>query len=329
MIIGGEIEIPDFNHNIYFTDSGRSSLRLLFNTYKPTKLLLPDFLCEVIINIVCEFHINYDFYNVNEDLTIDVKSILTKEYDALYLINYFGRSTENISQLADKNKFIIEDNVFLYNFNKPKNISNWFGFNSYRKITSAMDGSLIKSTLKLDKKLINNNTATFVKYKKKAKNIKYGYLQSNIRNQNYEKRYLELFRHGEKLLSEQREIHMISGDSQNILLELDIYEEKRIRHQNYKCIKNILEKYIIPIKSDIYSFAVLKLDYRNDLKEYLLKKNVFLPIHWPKPIQVDNVLYNKIISIPIDSRYTNKDLISVARHIGNFISYPIADRKIK
>ena len=63
-IIGGEAELRQNELNEYFTDSGRSSIRLILNKLKGKYFLIPNHLCEIILKIFDEFEVNYSFYNI-------------------------------------------------------------------------------------------------------------------------------------------------------------------------------------------------------------------------------------------------------------------------
>ena len=114
-IIGGEAELKKIDMNEYITDSGRSSLRLILQKLKKKKFLIPNYLCEIILKILNEYEVNYSFYNIKKNLSIDNKSIIKQSYDAIYIINYFGKK-HNIANIIDEEKFVIEDNVFLPKF---------------------------------------------------------------------------------------------------------------------------------------------------------------------------------------------------------------------
>ena len=120
--IGGEIELNSSSDYEYFTDSGRSSLRLILKNLNKKKFLVPNFLCKIILEIFNENNINYDFYQIDENLNLSKKTILNSKYDVLYIINYFGKYQKIDKQILNK-KIIIEDNVFLpffYNIRKVK-----------------------------------------------------------------------------------------------------------------------------------------------------------------------------------------------------------------
>ena len=91
-LIGGEMEIKQNNEHYYFTDSGRSSLKLFIRSGNNNKTyLIPNFLCSVIEKTLIDEKVSFSFYHINQDLSIDFSSIQSKEFDVLYVIHYFGR----------------------------------------------------------------------------------------------------------------------------------------------------------------------------------------------------------------------------------------------
>ena len=312
--IGGELEIIKEQNNLFFTDSGRSSLRLFLRTnkYKNKKYLLPNFFCEVIEKIFIEEDIEYKFYNILDNLTIELDSILSQEYDVLYIINYFGM-IQNLSSIDTSNKIIIEDNVFFQDFNNINNYKNWFGFNSFRKITSLPDGSMIKTNLDIEGTLIINGDAPFSEIKIEAKNIKYNYIYFK---KGTEKQYLNLFKEAEDILNEQRKIYSIST---NAIVQLNKFSnDQEVMKRRYEYLKKIFLKYSFHIDISYYTFFVLTLQNRDDFRKYMMSKNIFLPIHWPISTQ-QNKLYNEIISIPLFSQYNNDEFYYMVNAIKEYV----------
>ena len=298
--IGGEIE-TNFNEDIFFTDSGRSSLRLFLKNFKSKKILIPDFLCEIIIKVLKEEKINYSFYHINEDLSIDYEGIKNQKFDVLYVINYFG-VLHNQQQLQNiiRDKILIEDNVFFYNF-ENRGFKNWYSFNSYRKITSLADGSLIKTNIKIKKDFIKDkNIFSELKYKAKCKKYNYVY-----HKEGKEEIYLKLFQEGEKILDEQRFIGKISDKSIYLLANYEYTKIRKLRKNRFKILYKKFSKYLLNKNALEYSYFVLKLNNRDKIRKKLFEYNIFLPVHWPK--LTDNVLYNKVISIPLFENYLEED----------------------
>ena len=290
--IGGELALRD-ELNYFFTDSGRSSLRLFCKNFPGKKILLPDFLCDVIIDILEQENMLYDFYHINEDLTIDTSSVKTN-FDIFYLINYFGKKLDIPFDIH--NKIVVEDNVFFIDFENHQNYKYWFAFNSYRKLTELADGSMIKSNLSLKDYRVKN-ISPFSTLKYAAKEIKYNFLT------HYEKSeiaYLSIFEEAEALLDNQTEIFNISDKSLGYLNKwITVYDtQQALREQNYKNLAKELEHLYIQFYSDFYSYLVILTDDRDSLRKFLFSRNIFLPIHWPGTKR-RNSLHKKILSIPL------------------------------
>ena len=58
----------------------------------------------------------------------------------------------------------------------------------------------------------------------------------------------------------------------------------------------------------------MKIKKRDELRSFLMTKNIFLPVHWPKSV-VKNDLYDDIISIPIFSIYSLSDIKRIIKNI--------------
>lgn len=315
-LMGGEAECRGDALHSCLTDSGRSSLRLLLRSgFDKKRFLLPDYLCKVIPEVFDEFRVDYSYYRVHEDLSFDVGDEL-QHFDVLYVINYFGQQAD-LSVLQESNQWIVEDNVFLPMVENHYNLKNWIGFNSFRKISSLADGSIIRSTCKLEERQIKQTEACFSALKYAAKRIKYEYLHVSGHS---EEEYLKLFAAAEELIDEQREIFAISNASLFNLFEfyLNIDREYRTRVHNIKILDEYLSPWRVNKKAPHPSLYVLSVKNRDNLRQYLFKHKIFLPVHWPRIAGITNLLYDKIISIPVDSRYGEDDMHHVAKLIRRF-----------
>jgi hypothetical protein len=315
-IIGGEADLIQTRLNEYFTDSGRSSLKLLLHKLKTKKFLVPNYLCEIMIKIFNEFGIDYSFYNINSDLLIDTASIEGKNYEVLYVINYFGQN-HDLCDFIDQDTIVVEDNVFLPQFENSMNIDNWAGFNSFRKISPIADGSLIKSTFKLPDELIKENRSDFAQTKYMAKDMKYQYIKDNRYS---EEEYLALFKQAENKLDMQEEIYNISSHSLFRLFDFmgRIEQEYSARIGNFNVLDSYLSDKSVKIKTKFPSFYILSVGRRDELREYLFSKKIFLPVHWPSINGVSSDLCKALISIPVDSRYNEEDMSRIAGLVNEF-----------
>lgn len=317
-IVGGEIELKKSAQSSYITDSGRSSLRLILKSLDIKHLLVPNYLCAIIVNVLSELEISYSFYDINDDLSIDTKSLESREFDAIYIINYFGQRDKCLEGLCDADVLIIEDSVFLPVVEKPECLKKWAGFNSFRKISNLADGSIVKSTFELNRELISTQEAKFPKVKYAAKNIKYEYLNDALHSEDV---YLKLFQESEDMLDMQSDIYSISNESLSNLFNFyaSMEKEYRIRNSNFMTLDKYLHEYGVKIETKFPSFYVICVDCRDSLRKFLFKNDIFLPIHWPNILHLDNSLYGRLLSIPVDSRYDENDMLRIAELIRAFM----------
>ena len=291
--IGGEIAIEDQEETSFITDSGRSSLRLLLRSgkFRSMKFLIPNFFCSVIEEVLIAEKVNYSFYDINEDLSINNETINSVNYDVLYVINYFGKISD-LSSIDLSNKILVEDNVFLYNFENYQNSENWYAFNSYRKFSPLTDGSLIKTNLRINPSEINDIQAPFSSIKRDACKKKYAFISEN---KSSEIEFLQLFDSGEKEINNQNDIYCISPQSLNLIFKGD-FNNQEILKSRFVELQDLTKK-----ESELpsyFSFFSFVLRNKKGFLEFMKRNNIFLPNFWPETTQ-KNDLYNNLIVIPL------------------------------
>ncbi len=323
-IIGGEIEKERDDLHYYFTDSGRSSLRLILRSGLNKKhFLLPDFLCPVIVDILKEEKTSYEFYHIEPDLSINWDKIYRQNFDVLYVINYFGKKYQNLK--LHKEQILLEDNAFFYKQDRPANIVNWISFNSYRKVSYLADASLVKSTLPLDSNLILSKQPSWAKMRYKAKEIKELNLREETPNSKNENDYLTLIKLSEEELAQRKTILVPSYRSLYYLQLFDDVSETKIRTKNYYTLQGYLGVQDYAPKDESNSHFIFKTFNRQAIKEHLFRKQVFLPSFWPihpdfTASQQINELYNSLLVIPTDSRYKHAEMLYIAKLIHEILS---------
>ncbi|MCT4616240.1 MAG: hypothetical protein N4A49_15385 [Marinifilaceae bacterium] len=315
--IGGEIEQQALDFDVYFTDTGRSSLRLLLRSQKINHVQIPQFLCPIIIDILVQEGVKYTFYSLDKNLQIEESSLNFKS-DALYIINYFGVRHKQISKKYLESKIVIEDSVFNIEIENSQNAEKWFGYNSFRKVSNCVEGSIIKTNLDINQTLIENKFADFIENRYMAKNYKYRFIKSRGVEENV---YLNLANKSEKILDSQNLIYSISQKGLYFINQLYSKSEfeKCCKLDNYI----ILEKKLIPIlnSSKDANFFVFKDSNPQGLKSYLRKFNIFLPGFWPNSYEIENNFYDELVAIPIDSRYSVEDMNFILDKIIDFRNY--------
>jgi len=94
---------------------------LRYYDFKPSdSILVPDFICNIILKPIQDLNINYSFYSLKEDLTPDWDSVsdqLATKTKAILMVNYFGfpQNINDFQKFCNKhNLILIEDNAHGY-----------------------------------------------------------------------------------------------------------------------------------------------------------------------------------------------------------------------
>ena len=308
-LIGGEAELASNNCFYGVTNSGRSSLRWILESMNLAgkRVLVPDLICQIVIDVLKEYDIKISFYNIDEELSYELNG-LEVEFDALYVIRYFGYDSEALKRTySELNTLTIIDDVFGIEPPIISTTQHWCYFNSLRKISFVADYSQVISNRPL--KLVEKNKLDeFSQAKYLAKEKKFSYLNARIST---EAEYLELFNLGESILNVSKAIYQASDISLYNATRFyqNLNNETGIREKNLLVAKKLLraEQYI-EINPSFPSFLPLRLKDRDSVRKYLMNKNIFLAIHWPAPDCAYNSLTEQLLSIPLDSRYNDKDI---------------------
>ena len=86
----------------YCVNSGKNALRLIVEHLSGiSKIWLPYYTCEVILELIQEEHIPYEFYSINRSLEM-AEEVQLHEQEYLLLTNYFGIKDKYILDMAAK-----------------------------------------------------------------------------------------------------------------------------------------------------------------------------------------------------------------------------------
>ena len=316
---------------LIYVNSGRSAIKLILDHIiglGHKKILLPAYLCDSIVRAVKKSGLEYEFYNLDDKLNIDISNLKSKiktNDECVFFINYFGygqsKQVETYLKSIKNKNLIIEDCTHSI-FSEELYINNYIGdyqIVSMRNWFGIPDGAII-----IDKNRMLKNLNLEKKYDEFFINrllgqmIKSEYLKDKDINK---ETHIKFISNGEMKYDKSFNISKIS-DLSKAIIENQNYTKLKINRQiNYKYlyenlknidhIKYIYENFddkICPIGFVIYA------KYRDDLRIYLSKNGIYCPIHWTLPLEVKekypnlNKLSNHILTIPCDQRYTLEDM---------------------
>jgi dTDP-4-amino-4,6-dideoxygalactose transaminase len=324
--------LKDF-HTIYL-ESGRSGIRVLCNDLEDDEVLLPEYICDSVLQCFVGKKIKY--YKLNSNLEINIEDLSDKingRTSIVYLMHYFGsvQSKEINTYIAKKRTqygfTIIEDTTHSI-FSNTITIGDYCVC-SLRKWFPIPDGGVLYSKRNLDR--LNNK----VNRQNKDINKIYGmilktlYLEGIIDTKEL---YRGIFQKSEKLLDERNEVLLMSEISKWLLKFYNINEIVDKRRINYRQLENKLKTFglspICKIKDTDCPFTFpIKVNNRDDFRNYLIKNNIYCAVHWPiqgtdlYDYEPSRTLSEHIISLPIDQRYGKEDLDYLVDKIKKYERY--------
>lgn len=306
--IGGyfEIEKPNIVTGIHYKalrlNSGRNCFEYILLANKYTKVYIPYYTCEVLLEPLKKHNIEYDFYNIDYNFEpFSLPKLNVNE--ALLYTNYFGLKASFINELRKLESNLIIDNSHAL-FEEPLDVDTFY---SLRKFAGTADGAFLYCTKKLDIELLP--AASFDR-------VSHLYLRKDI---SASAGYPE-FKKNDASLSG-LPIMSISSSTNSFIDSYDFEKNKCIRERNFLYLHSALGKFN-KIKHKIFNlnaplcYPLLVDDEK--LKVELIKNNVFVPTYWPNVLDWlpdkecwERKLVNNLVCVPIDQRYNLNDLLRI------------------
>jgi len=303
--IGGFFELEVNNSKEYHSDAlslntGRNCLEYILRARNISKIYIPYFVCDVVLEPITKMNIEYEFYRINSSFEPLFEKTLSSNEVFLY-VNYFGLKQNVVELLSCKygNKLVI-DNTQAF-FSKP--INNIDTFYSPRKFVGVADGGYLYTNkrldIKFDKDVSFNRMSHLIKRLDCGADISYSDFKDNTQN----------------LVC--NEILEMSNITHSILSGIDYEKIRKIREDNFLYLHNELSKYNeldISVENIngpmVYPFMIRK----NKLREILIENKIFVAMYWPNVIDWCDINYLEysmtkyILPLPIDQRYSIKEM---------------------
>lgn len=320
-----------------FTSTGRSAIDLVIqnelfsNKSLPKIVVLPSFSCESVYSSFIKNGFEIRQYSIDSKLeVVDDLDVLTEGAGILLIHKYFGFDTFSNNKLIEKIKkkgtVVIEDlTQCLYSSFPRLNADYWIG--SIRKWFGVPDGGFIVSSTK---EIINKPTKKDKELetaKIEAQLEKYDYM---VLNKGQKESFLNKFKYAEELLDNQTMIYAISDSSLNILNNINTDEVINQRRKNYNVFINTVNDKSVLLFNELNEnvtplYCPIRVAKRKELQNYLRTNNIYAPIIWPKEgllgqAECSNA-YDDLLAIPIDQRYSGKDMIRIAKCINAFLAF--------
>ena len=312
-LIGGflELELSQkskvYHKKAISLSTGRSCLNYILQTINPSKIYIPYYICEVVIETIISRNIDFEYYELNNNLEPKKTNLNKDEY--LIYINYFGIKNSAIKQLKRKfNQNIIIDNSQSF---YEKSYSRLWSFNSARKFFGVPDGAYLYSPSVIKTNFPRN------------KNIICDHLFQRL-NGEQEKAY-DNFKKNENLLNSK--LQNMSIISEAILANIDYQMISKKRKENFNYLNSVLKSsnfFNLPNRINSTPLCYPYLPQRIIDRTKLHNLNLFIPTYWERnrftvenKFQFEKHLIQNLLPLPIDQRYSKSDMDTLIKSLKN------------
>ena len=301
--IGGYFELElrkgeHFHKDALCLNTARNCFEYVLLARKYTKVYIPYYTCEVMLQPLNKHHIEYEFYSINMNLEPQVL-ITLNDNEAFLYTNYFGLKQSCVERLASIYKSqLIVDNAQAFYAPRIKGIDTFY---SPRKFFGVADGGYLYTDCSLEQDFPIDKSYE-----------RMNHLLVRI-DENAESGYVS-FRSADNDLDNQP-IRIMSKLTSRILESVDYVSVRIKRCNNFL----LLHKYLgednllnISLCEDsvpkVYPFYTSN----TELREYLIDQKVYVAKYWPNILQwckcsdIEYSLCNGILPLPIDQRYGRK-----------------------
>jgi len=296
----------------FFLNTGRACLNLMLRTIKPSKVYLPYYTCDALLEPFVLNKVSFSFYNLNEDLEpLTLPDLGHNEF--IVYINYFGLKESIVKKLINiySEKLIIDNSQAFFSIHESKN----FSFNTARKYFGVPDGAYLYSPIEFSETFEPNSR------------IKTDHLV--LRKRGIQEQAFKAFSEYESTLD--CEIYAGSEFSKSVLRRINYEDVKKTRISNFKLYHQVLNEFnIFPIDAGQLE-SVVPFCYPLSLNsipklELLYSENIFVPVFWKdvinrrlKGFKFEEKFTLNTLSLPVDHRYSSQDILFVTDKIFELI----------
>lgn len=298
--VGGYFELELRKGEHYHKDAiklntARNCFEYVLRVRHYSKVYIPYYTCEVMLEPIKKLGINYEFYHINELLEPVSFPELGRE-EALLYTNYFGLKQGCVRLLANKyGDHLIVDNAQAF-FAEP--IEGIDTFYSARKFFGVADGAYLYTDVTIQPEF--GLDYSFERMSHLLKRIDLG----------AEIGFLDFRKNDDSLCYQ--EIKRMSKLTESILSGVDYETVSEERTRNYALLDEVLRDsnlIHLEVGDDAVPMAYPYLAKDDSLKKKLIENKVFVATYWPnvfdwcKKDEWEYLLAQNTCFLPIDQRY--------------------------
>ena len=302
--IGGYFELELRKGEHYHKDAlrlntARNCFEYVLLVRKYTKVYIPYFTCEVMLEPLQRHQIEYEFYHINEQLE-PIENIVLQEGEALLYTNYFGLKQSCVERLAKVyGSHLIVDNAQAFFAPRLDGIDTFY---SPRKFFGVADGGYLYIDKRLEIELDQDYSYDRMSHLLKRIDL------------SAEEGYAD-FRRNDDLLINQP-IKRMSKLTEAILCSIDYEEAKVHRLRVYKELHKVLHyenRFKFELNLDdvpmVYPYFI---EDGEQKKKELIKSRIYVATYWPNVLEwskedyLEYKLTSTLITLPL-----NKTLVEL------------------
>lgn len=311
--IGGFFELElrrgeHYHEGALRLNTARNSFEYVLRVRSYSKVYIPYYTCEAVLEPLKRLGVEYGFYAINEHLEPE-REIRLEKGEAFLYTNYFGLKQGCMGRLAGiyGNRLIV-DNAQAFYAPRVEGVDTFY---SPRKFFGVPDGGYLYTNRRLEGGLLRD-----VSWERM------GHLLRRV-DEGAEAGYA-LFRKNEDALDD-NPIRSMSRLTERMLEGVDYERAGRQRRGNFLYLherlkgRNRLDMKLqdeeVPM---VYPFWT---DGGEDLKKELIRNKIYVATYWPNVPEwteegtLEYDLAKNVVALPVDQRYTKKEL----EHIVNLL----------
>lgn len=310
--IGGyfSLELPlyeEYHKNAIRLNTGRNCLEYILRARKYSKVYIPYYTCEVVLEPFKKLNISYEFYHINLDFEI-VDDIKLAGNEALLYTNYFGlkqRYAEKLASLYGKN--LIVDNTQAFFAPPIKDIDTFY---TCRKFFGVPDGAYLYCDKELDEDIEQDYSYDRVTHLVKRIDL------------SAEEGFKDFRRVDDGL--DNKPIYKMSQLTRRMMQGIDCEAAAQRRRANYQMLQDTLCKdnnIELHMEDDAVPMVYPYLALAEGLRENLIENKIYVARYWPNvlewtsPNDMECLLAYQMLPLPIDQRYGEEDMKIIIKNI--------------
>lgn len=310
--IGGYFELElnkfdEFHKDAIKLNTGRNAFEYILRANNYSKIYIPYYTCDVILEPLKKLNIAYEFYTINSEFEPIFDFKIIQETEAFLYTNYFGLKGDFVLKLSKQCPRLIIDNAQAF-YDKP--IKNMDTFYSPRKFFGIADGAYLYSNKKIEQHFTQdksyNRFEHLLRRLDEDAETGYSYFVNNDQN-----------------LCDQPILQM-SNLTIQLLKNINYGAIATIRKENFNYLHQALNT-INEVKWNsvndsaplVYPFYTENLNLKNEL----MKNRIYTAQYWPNVlnwVDENSVEYKycvNLIHLPIDQRISKIELDTIIKII--------------